>query len=225
VHSTVTGLILRSKLHYFAQSVTVQICTSPLETTWLSSLYLTSWTYIFDSYSLEILLDFGKETFFPHCILWMSSQRMRRIIFPELGQLMSRRRGGGVNRRRAKTALEGIKQMLQLDDTGCFKPGQLEIMIKCACDRQDTWGGLPCGRVPGRLSSSSSDLTSIEVYDWVSQSLRRFGRDSDTQRESLFSRTLLQFYWCQVRGGDSCPESAEMHRSKLHSCVQRPIIQ
>ena len=68
---TVTGLILRSKLHYFAQSVTVQICnnTSPLETTWLSSLYLTSWTYIFDSYSLEILLDFGKrekETFFPH---------------------------------------------------------------------------------------------------------------------------------------------------------------
>jgi hypothetical protein len=61
---TVTGLILRSKLHYFAQSVTVQICTSPLETTWLSSLYLTSWTYIFDSYSLEILLDFGKRVFF-----------------------------------------------------------------------------------------------------------------------------------------------------------------
>ena len=64
---TVTGLILRSKLHYFAQSVTVQICTSPLETTWLSSLYLTSWTYIFESYSLEILLDFGKRDFFsPH---------------------------------------------------------------------------------------------------------------------------------------------------------------
>ena len=40
--------------------------------------------------------------------------------------------------------LQGIKQMLQLDDSGCFKPGQLEIMIKCACYQQDTWGGLQC---------------------------------------------------------------------------------
>ena len=30
----------------------------------------------------------------------------------------------------------------------------------------------------------------------------------ESQRESLFARTLLQFYWCQVGERDSCPESA-----------------